>query len=204
MSTKVNALIVLLVFLTSYCLGQNQSDNRIKSEKILYRGYSNPIHLNDLPFQQKGIKLVGMENVSLTQQDANTYFAIPSASSTTSTIQVLSQSDEVLGLVVFPVLNMPKPDLFLCGIQNGGSVQRKCEDLKLTFPVESQLTFEFKILSWECSYANAKTTQGDGENYALLGVMIADAPKGTSISILARVEGVDGMVRIANGTWTKD
>ena len=147
---------------------------------------------------------MGIENVTLTQQDANTYVAIPSASSTTSTIQVLSQSDEVLGLVVFPVQNMPKPDLFLCGVKNGSSVQGQCEDLKLTFPVESQLTFEFKILSWECSYANARTTQGDGGNYAPLGAMIADAPKGTSISILAKIEGQDGKVRNVNGTWIKD
>lgn len=204
MSTKVNALIVLFVMLTSYCSAQNKTDNIIKSDKILYRGYSNPIHLNDLPFQQKGIKLVGIENITLTQQEANTYIAIPNSSSSTSTIQVLSQSDEVLGLVVFPVQNMPKPDLYLCGIQNGGAVQGKCEDLKLTFPSESQLTFEFKILSWECSYENARTTIGNGGNYAPLGAMIAAASKGTSISILAKVEGPDGKIRIAHGTWIKD
>ena len=58
MIRTVHVLIVLFFMLTGYCSAQNITETKIQSEKILYRGYSNPILLDDLPFKQKGIKWV--------------------------------------------------------------------------------------------------------------------------------------------------
>lgn len=199
---------LLFLFFISFSLDlsihQAKEENEIQMAQIIYRGYTNTIRLSDLPFKEPYLKLEGLENVTLAQNSPEEYTAIPSGISSTLKILVKNEKDETLGILVYSVRVMPKPELYLCGIRNGETIKTECNELIFKFPDDSQIEVKFDIESWECNYTGApRVSSGAGGNFEQLKNMIKNAPIGSQISVFAVVVGPEGNKQKVAGYWKK-
>lgn len=173
------------------------------SDKILYRGYQNVLELKDLPIQESNMELVGIDNITIKKSESNSYILHPGAGKTAK-IELRSQKGDVLGVVVFKVYNMPKPELYFCNQKSGSEVSQICSALRVDFPDDSQLKLNANILKWEyTSKSGVNSTIGTISELESLANLVRDLPIGAEFTIKADVVGQDNITRKIAGNWIK-
>jgi hypothetical protein len=198
---KTLFFLTITVLLSGWTLLQDE--NMMDSDKILYRGYQNVLELKDLPIQESNMELVGIDNITIKKSESNSYILNPGAGKTAK-IELRSQKGDVLGVVVFKVHNMPKPELYFCNQKSGNEVSQICSALRVDFPDDCQLKLNANILKWEYhSNSSVNSIIGTTTELDSLANLVRDLPIGTEFTIMADVMGPDSKVRKIAGNWIK-
>ena len=191
-----------------YTVGKPTGAVSLPEMNVLYRGYQNKVTGAASGFPS--YKLVGGGNVTLSKGSGDTYIASPGAGrEATIIIQGISEdgTSAKLGDFKFRVMNMPKPNIYLGGLEDGqeaaAATVKAQTRLFAKYGPEIPLEANFTIKSWEVNVTGAPRP-ASGTGSALSGdalSLIKQARPGNTITIMCTVVGPDGKGRKSGASF---
>ena len=128
-------------------------------------------------------------------------------SAKTASIQIsgfnpITKKSVPLGTTTFKVRNLPKPTVYLGGVEDGGQVTGDSKIFHKYGP-DVPLTATFNIISWEVSVAGAPmTVRGSGNQLTPAAMaLIKQGKKNTLVTITVKSVGPDKVQRNGTGSF---
>lgn len=200
-SMKTIFITALLLF-SSFSFGQETTVAIENMEaNVLFRGYANKIMINSHPEKGSSYQLTG-SNVSITRK-GNHFIVKPSQGKMaylTVTERKEDGSTTVIGKKEFRVKNLPNPTLYWGWTSSGKAVHNQKPVLTCDYVDYFQMDVDFTILSWEAEY-DGKTYTGEGTDISSLNELTQTFTELTEFTIVANIEGPDGISRKLAGSW---
>ena len=173
----------------------------IPGYNLLYRTYDNIVDPTASGFPETVLTGSG---VSI-QKSNGMYIVTPTGNSREATLVVSGKTKDgkivQLKRVNYKVSNLPKPTLYWGGSAPGeqGSVHNT--SLIAKYGPEIPLNVKFDILSWEAQISGAAPQRGTGNSIASLNGFLRAAPKGSLVSIVAKVQTPKKLNMYVSGTY---
>ncbi len=172
-----------------------------QADAVLYRGLSNEIHLNNFGYDSLLFELKAFENVKLSKNQSGVYVALPQSDASASLV-VMDLEGSHIDTLVFQVLNRPLPLIYLCGVEQGQSIESLCGTLELRYPEGITIPANFKIVAWEISQVDLGDFGEKGEFIQQLEDSQVTLTSNTEILIFIQYMDEYNVLRIAKGVWT--
>jgi hypothetical protein len=114
-------------------------------------------------------------------------------------------SKEIFDSILFTVLLIPKPDIFLGEIKDGGKISKTDIKLSARSLLDEIITINFEVVSWELIVPGVlRTASGQGNTLNLDAASILEQAKpGSMISFMTQVRFNDGSVKRRSANFTR-
>lgn len=183
-------------------IGFSQGVVQMNEINVLYRGYENVIEIG-VP---KGLKEYTVFAEGATIRKQGDRWIVKTLDQKFVTVGVLNQKGDTLGKQEYRCLYMPNPEVHFGGILNGGTVSDLSAELTIEYSQLFWVTpnINWKFVSFEVQFPESNETYSITGNKITSSIqeMIKSKPLPATISILATVEGPDGILRKCGAMYT--
>jgi hypothetical protein len=195
-------LTVTLSLLASFTWAQEQLAAIENTEaNVLFRGYANKFIINTHPETGSYYSLSGSNTSIFRKSD---HYVVKPGNGKKAVLTVSERKEDgtvsVLAKKEFRVKNLPDPSLYWGYTASGKAVDNPKPTLTCEYVDYFQMDVEFHVVSWEAEYIG-KTYSGDSTDITPLNNLIATFTELTELTIVAMVQGPDGISRQLDGTW---
>lgn len=172
-----------------------------QADAVLYRGLSNEIHLNNFGYDSLLFELKASENVKLSKNQSGVYVALPQSGASASLV-VMDLEGSHIDTLVFQVLNRPLPLIYLCGVEQGQSIESLCGTLELRYPEGVNIIANFKIVAWEINSPSLDRAISGSGDFIPEATQIQQRPhSNTELIVLISYMDEFNVLRKAKGVW---
>lgn len=172
------------------------------NDGVLYRGYPNEMLLSTFGYDSLIFELGAFENIKLSKNEAGVYVALPQ-SEAIARVVVKDLEGSYIDTLVFSVYNRPLPLIYLCGIEQGQSIESLCGTLELRYPQGVNLASKFKIVAWEISSPSMDlTSAGNGDEIQQAEKLEQQLTANSELTVLISYIDEFNVVRKTRGVWT--
>lgn len=174
---------------------------------VLYRGYDNRVNASASGFPTTVLTASG---ATLTPGSDGNYIAKPTGSGRTANLTVSGKTVDgktvTLKTVEYRVITLPKPTMFVGGVEDGGQIGSSERKLFTKYGNDVPLRAVFTIQSWDMTVAGAiGSEKGNGSTLSDKAMgMLKAAKSGTRVFYTLKVLGPDNVVRIVNASFTRN
>jgi len=193
---KIKLKLMLFILVVSSTLTVNAQF----TDSILYRDYPNRIQISSLGFENCELK--ALENVSVKDIGNGTYILSPGGNKTAS-ILVVNSNQQIQDTIYFFVQNPPRPEIFLCGIENGKPLVILCDSIEVRYVDGVRLTDHFEVVSYQIEIPRLSIIiSGKGNIIQDFTDLNAQLRSGDTISLVVVYnDRTRGKMRRSNGLW---
>jgi hypothetical protein len=190
----------LALILVSY--SEAQSSNYVfgnKQTNILYRGYKNKLKI---AFDKScsNCKIHG-ENLSLSKE-SDFWIAKPGSGRSAQLVFTDSLQNDTIKVIDYKVLNLPAPDLYFGATKSGGKASKYETRVFCKYPSEIPLNAQFIVRSIDFYSDSGRTISSQGNELTEeMQNELRALPPGSEFSIICRIVGPDGVVRIIGANY---
>lgn len=174
---------------------------------VLYRGYDNRVNASASGFPTTILTASG---ATLTAGSDGGYIAKPTGGGRTANLTVSGKTVDgktvTLKTVEYRVITLPKPTMFVGGVEDGGQIGSSERKLFTKYGSDVPLKATFTIQSWEMNVSGAAApAKGPGSilDDKAIGMLKA-AKSGSRVYYSLKVLGPDNIVRNVNGSFIRN